>query len=196
MKRKCGIYGIRSISHPERVYIGSSRDTIKRWRQHRSTLAGGYHYNTKMQKHYNKYGKNDFVFEFIVECDEDILFMMEQLFIDIYKPWFNLTPLVGPPFAREHTPWNKGKKCPKLSEEHRSKISKSLLGIRKSEETRLNMKGSTYNRNRPPILDETREKMREAWKTRAPMSTGTKRKIGKSSKEAWKQRKQLTEQSL
>lgn len=85
-----GIYKIQSKIKPERIYIGSSINIHKRWIKHASVLKGNIHENIKLQNHYNKYGKEDFVFSVLLGCEKEDLISTEQYFLDSYKPFFNI----------------------------------------------------------------------------------------------------------
>ena len=132
--KNSGIYKIQSIIKPERCYIGSAVCIGKRWNEHLRTLRKGNHKNSKLQNHFNKYGKNDFIFSIIICCDKEDLIITEQFFIDSYKPWFNLCKIAGNTLGIHF----------KLSEETKIKISNSHKGINVwmkgrhlSEETKL-----------------------------------------------------------
>jgi group I intron endonuclease len=95
MKNILGIYQIQSISHPERCYIGSSVNIKERWRLHLKDLKNNKHHSSKLQRHYNKYGKDDLVFSVLVTCEKDQLIQFEQYHLDFYHPWFNSSPTAG-----------------------------------------------------------------------------------------------------
>jgi len=195
MNNISGIYGIRSISHPERVYIGSAVNIRKRWKDHRKTLRKGVHCNSKLQYHCNKYGIGDLVFEAILCCEKEGLTKMEQVFIDLYEPWFNICRVARSTLGFRHSEETKQRdreahlgKCPSeetrrrmreahknrapVSEDVREKISRAGMGWCPSDETREKMK--------KPKSEEARRKMREAWKGRGPVSEETRRKMSRS----------------
>jgi len=136
-----GIYKIESIIKPERVYIGSTINIFKRYNQHLYRLKRKIHINRKLQNHYNKYGMEDLKFYIILYgCDENELIIIEQLFLDSYKPWFNICKIAGSTLGikaseeskqkmrkaqKGKVPWSKGKH---LSESHKQKISIKQLG--------------------------------------------------------------------
>ncbi|MCZ2339359.1 MAG: GIY-YIG nuclease family protein [Chitinophagales bacterium] len=62
-----GIYIIISKSHPERYYIGSSINIEERWNTHKSDFKVGRRHSPHFQRHFEKYGINDFEF-LILEC--------------------------------------------------------------------------------------------------------------------------------
>jgi group I intron endonuclease len=144
MNKVSGIYGIRSISHPERVYIGSAVDIKVRWYRHQRLLMQNKHHSYKLQNHFNKYGSIDLIFEIIIKCDKLELINIEQKFINIYNPWFNICQTVGSPLGVHP------------STETRKKLSNALMGNK-------HMLGKHPS-------EETRKKLREACKQRKPLS--------------------------
>jgi group I intron endonuclease len=85
-----GIYKIRSITYPERIYIGSAKDINGRWIRHKSELNRGIHNNKKLQNHVNKYGLDDLKLEIICICQQNELINMEQFYMDSFKTYFNI----------------------------------------------------------------------------------------------------------
>ncbi|PHM07588.1 GIY-YIG nuclease family protein, partial [Nostoc sp. 'Peltigera malacea cyanobiont' DB3992] len=59
IKGKSGIYAISHISSGK-VYIGSSKNLLKRWMQHKALLKKGTHHSWKLQADWNAYGENSF----------------------------------------------------------------------------------------------------------------------------------------
>ena len=149
-----GIYKIQSRKKPERIYIGSSINIHKRWYYHILELGYGTHANKKIQRHYNKYGKDDLIFSIIIGCDKGDLISTEQYFIDAHNPYFNICKKAGSSAGRD--PWNKGKKTGirnsgnwqkgnipwakgrtfKMSDEHKKNIGEAsrLAWIRRKEQ--------------------------------------------------------------
>jgi group I intron endonuclease len=65
-----------------RVYIGATCSFIKRKQDHISSLKKGNHKNIFMQRDFNKYGKDSFVFDVLLEQED--CFSIEQEYIDKY----------------------------------------------------------------------------------------------------------------
>lgn len=143
-----GIYQIQSIIKPERIYIGCSINIPNRWHDHLKTLKQNKHCNSKLQNHYNKYGKNDLVFSILVLCDKDDLLIVEQYYIDVTNPYFNICKIAGITLGYKHTeetkkylskirmgkdPWNKNK-TGIYSEEMLSKMSLLRLGKKQTKQ--------------------------------------------------------------
>lgn len=82
----CGVYKITNIINGK-IYIGSSKDIDRRWREHTYSLEDNTHSNQKLQNAWNKYGRQNFKFEIIELCDERHQFEREQYYLDLYKPF-------------------------------------------------------------------------------------------------------------
>lgn len=134
-----GIYIIQSISNPKRIYVGSAVDLNDRKQMHLFELRRNKHTNSKLQRHFNKYGESDLVFEIIeseVYLGKNHLLSREQGWFDHFKhqgmnlPYFNIMPIAG-----------------------------SRLGVKQSEEQRKangdRRRGTTHSK-------ETKQLMREA----------------------------------
>jgi group I intron endonuclease len=89
------IYSIQSTVKPERFYIGSAVNIFQRWKLHSQTLKKGIHRSKKLQYHFNKYGESDLKFIIIIQCDKENLIKTEQIFIDLYNPYFNTCKIAG-----------------------------------------------------------------------------------------------------
>ena len=190
-----GVYIIKSTIKPNRVYVGSSINIIKRWKNHLSSLRYNKHKSKKLQNHYNKYGLEDLQFSIILECEIDILIKNEQYYLDLYCPYFNTCKIAGNTLGYKHSKDTRAKMKKPKSEEHKKKLSEIRQGcipwnkgiknivckqliikIRKprSEEHKHNIslarKGSVpWNKNRtdlPKHSEETKQKMRKPKKRR------------------------------
>lgn len=153
---------MQSSVKPNRFYIGSAMVIGKRWEQHLGKLKNNKHHSQKLQRHYNKYGKNDLIFSIIVGCDKSDLITTEQYFIDTYDPYFN---------GRKQAFTNGGFK---LTDEQRGKISDSIKGEKNhnygkhfSNEHRRKLseakKGISVNKGHKHT-EETKRKISEAKK--------------------------------
>jgi group I intron endonuclease len=83
-----GIYRIKNLKN-KKCYYGSSKNIEKRWRTHLNNLKNGKHHNAHLQRSWDKYGEDNFVFELVEECDETILLELEQKYLDL-NPEFNI----------------------------------------------------------------------------------------------------------
>ena len=103
------IYQIQSFIEPEKIYIGSAINIENRWRCHLSDLIRNKHHSSKLQNHYNKYGKTDLEFSVLLECDKESLIANEQNFIDILNPYFNISKKAGSRLGTNQSPETKDK---------------------------------------------------------------------------------------
>ncbi len=80
-----GIYEIVNLADGKASsYIGSSYDIGGRWRVHRHCLRHGTHVNVHLQRAWDKYGEDAFVFSVLEEVGDDMLLVMEQEYLDDY----------------------------------------------------------------------------------------------------------------
>lgn len=180
-----GIYKIRNLL-TNKVYIGSAENLEKRRRSHFSSLKSGTHKNKKLQRSYDKHGKEAFVFEVILFCDKPSLIMYEQIVIDFFDAvnfGYNIKPQAGSTIGYKHSDETKQKMkesrkkriMPPMSDETKKKISLSKIGKKRkpfSEKAKENMSIAHIGKKRNPHSEETRKKLSEAAKRRgAPKHT-------------------------
>lgn len=80
----CGIYKIENtVNHM--IYIGQSIDILKRWIEHKYELNKGIHVNKHLQRAWNKYGQDVFIFSIVELCNEQDLNDLEIKYIMHYK---------------------------------------------------------------------------------------------------------------
>lgn len=79
-----GIYKIENI-HTHKVYIGQSVNIYVRWANHKSELNRNKHGNSYLQNAWNKYGKNEFEFSILEECDKQLLNEKETYWVQFFK---------------------------------------------------------------------------------------------------------------
>lgn len=79
---KSGIYWI--VGPTGKAYIGSSQNIEKRLRQHRNELVRGVHANAHLQRAFDKYGVNAFLFTPLEFCAVERLIEREQHHIDSF----------------------------------------------------------------------------------------------------------------
>ena len=79
-----GIYKITNTTN-KKIYIGSSVNILNRKYKHFWMLNKGIHNNEYLQKSYNKYGKDVFIFEVVEYCEPNELIEKENKFIIIYE---------------------------------------------------------------------------------------------------------------
>ena len=128
-----GVYKITNILNGK-IYIGSTGVSFKiRWSNHRSELNNNKHINPHLQAAFNKCGKDNFVFEILEFCeDKHAVGICEQKWIDKLGP---TNPMTGYNMCANA----KSVLGIRRSAETRSKISKSNMGKKYSEEQRKRM---------------------------------------------------------
>ncbi len=87
-----GIYQILN-TRTGRVYIGSSKNVSKRFREHLKALQNGKHINTHLQSSFNKHGEDAFEFK-VIEYTTD-LFEREAYYIAEYDLLYNMGSVGG-----------------------------------------------------------------------------------------------------
>ena len=146
----CGIYKIESIIKPDRIYIGSAVDIKRRWSNHLNDFKKGTHLNKKLQNHYNKYGKDDFVFSIIYEFefrDRKQIKEIEDNFIRTLNPYFNI--------CKSATHSRAGLKNSSI---HKKRIKRSLNKKEIKEKQRKRMMGENNpNFGKSPSIETTKK---------------------------------------
>ncbi len=175
---KVGVYRIRNVIN-NKVYIGSTSTAFSSRKQaHFNTLRKNKHHSEHLQKSYNKYGENNFIFEILEICNKNKVIKLEQKWLDKIKSYlpqngYNLLRIAGSCKGRV------------LTQEHKDKISKSEKGKHVSKETKLKLsianKGKGLGETRPLRSEETKRKIGNANRGRR-MTEATKKKISKALK--------------
>ena len=85
-----GIYKIENIINKD-CYYGSSKNVEKRLKRHKSELKKNKHINCILQRAWNKYEEENFLFEIVEECDktcdEKTLKKIEQKYLDLHTKY-------------------------------------------------------------------------------------------------------------
>lgn len=173
------IIGIYTITHitTGRQYVGSSINIKLRWKYHKESLRAGKHHSCLLQRAWLKYG--DAAFEWIVieQCSKEYLSEREVFWISELNPFYNtLTCQKGDRMLHHNDDcrmrmsegqrrfWaeKRAKGIAFMSEETKTKIAQSHIGIRPSSESRLKMSLSAKRRGAQNYSPETRARMIEA----------------------------------
>ncbi len=157
----------------EHIYIGSTIDLKRRKYVHFYDLHKNQHHNEYLQRAYNKYGEDQFVFEILMTCLPSECIRYEQQFLDQQNPDYNLSKNATKSLAgckrsdRFRKRVSEGRKGIKFSDEHRENCRKRQLGKKHSDETKRKMSESHKKRLSDP---KEREKISKAitkwWKER------------------------------
>ena len=180
MGNKSGIYCIKNTVS-EKVYIGQAINLERRKYEHFNTLKKGIHFNSYLQRAWNKNPDELlWIFEVIEYCPlvKEILDDRETFWIAFYKATdrmygYNLCSIGSSQLGTKHTSKSrkkiseshKGKAC---SSEHKRKLSEARKGKTHSRETKLKMseahKGKSSGWKGKTPTEESRKKMSEARK--------------------------------
>jgi group I intron endonuclease len=147
MEKISGIYEI--ICNTIDVhYIGRSVNIYHRWKRHKEDLRANRHHSDYLQRAWNKYGEENFEFKIIETCEPNLLKEREDFYLETNAGKFNMMlSSNGVLFHTDHVRkkmsegqkrnWDKKRRegNDKLSEETKSKISASHIGIRPNEES-------------------------------------------------------------
>lgn len=91
--QKSGIYCIINL-YNNKCYVGSSKNVYQRLSKHRSLLRKNKHNNKILQNSWNKYKEDNFDYQILEFCNEDVLEKKEQYYIDNYNSDLNITKIV------------------------------------------------------------------------------------------------------
>ena len=92
-----GIYAIVNRMN-EHLYIGQSKDIMKRWVSHKQALRKGNHGNAYLQNAWNYYTECNFKFAVVEFCELGDLDLQEQYWIERLNPEYNISRNVFKPF--------------------------------------------------------------------------------------------------
>lgn len=167
-----GIYKITNLVN-NKVYIGASKNAEKRWSEHRRSVKSPIHSDLET------YGLENFKFEILLECPEDMLAQWERDMICLY----DADDLEKGYNSRDDRPYslrrNESLRGRKLSEETRRKISESRKGITHSDEAKRKISEAKKGRPGTPHSDETKRKLSKSHRG-LKASDETKRKLSES----------------
>ena len=161
---KSGIYVITCIKN-QKHYIGQSKNVKSRLCAHKNKLRRGIHENLTLQKDFNQYGQNLFLFKnliFGMGLDENKRIELEMRILltlppeqryNVYINWRKRGNLLNPFFGQTHTLEARqaqslskiGKPSPFLNHKHKNKVKKLI--------SKINSGKTTIDRRKPVIID-------------------------------------------
>lgn len=169
MPKSSGIYLIKNAITGS-LYVGSSKNIRTRVDVHKFNLRRGTHHSPYLQRSWDKYGEDAFLFSVVELCDLTLLIEREQFYFGVMKPDYNVLKTAGSRLGSKQSPEtrakisaaNKGKPKPPRTAEHQAKITEATQN--RSEKTREKMAAAKRGTK---ASDETRIKMSEAARGKA-----------------------------
>jgi len=107
--KKCGVYMIKNLIN-DKIYIGSTCiNFYSRIYNHILNLNKNIHGNIHLQRAWNKYGNNNFIFEILENCtfDKKSILKMEQNYLDTLHPEYNICRIAKSVKGRKMSDANK-----------------------------------------------------------------------------------------
>jgi len=154
-----GIYRIENTK-TRKVYIGQAQQLKTRYLNHVSALKRGTHDNSYLQRAWNKYKEEDFVFSILEECSKELLANREQYWMDYYRCYdreygYNLNPssTKNLMLGRTHTPEARAKisaaaKGRKMSRSNFDALMKANKGVAKPDKNLAKKKSRKVDTSR------------------------------------------------
>lgn len=173
-----GIYKIQNKITND-LYIGSTKDFNHRKYTHFSLLDRNKHHSKILQRSYNKHGKRNFIFKIVETCNIHELLELEQFYLDLFNPRYNISKYAYSPMkGRKHNkntlkkmsgkiPWNKGiprtiKEKKKMSKNRKIAHKKMNVDAKRRWINKLkNQVGYWKNKNMP---ESSKYKISEHWR--------------------------------
>lgn len=143
-----GIYKVTNLINGN-SYIGQSTDIRRRFYEHRCISHEG---NDRIKQDLKMYGKNNFKYEVLEECEESELDERERYYISKLKPEYNVAA-GGKSGSREYPDYVIEKISKKAKEQWQNMSEEERVKI-----VTHNLKGP---RKGHPVSEETRQKLRD-----------------------------------
>jgi group I intron endonuclease len=95
LKFRIGVFQIRNLTN-NKIYIGSSTDLVAIWNRAKFQLKLGSYPNAELQREWNEFGEEKFVYEILSEIKQDDdepiasrkeIKQLEKMFIDELQPF-------------------------------------------------------------------------------------------------------------
>lgn len=190
-----GIYKITNLVNGK-VYIGASKNIERRWRDHKKRI------NSPIHSDLEALGVENFKFEVLLECPEDMLCQWERDMICLYDsddPEKGYNNPKDRPYSLKNSENMKGKNRYPRTDYQKQRVSESHKGIPQSDETKRKISEALKGRPSPrkgrpgtPLSEEHKRKISEARKG-IPHSEEQKEKQSEKMKVIWQKRKKTYE---
>jgi len=155
------------------MYIGQSQHIKSRWNAHKFMLDKNQHFNSHLQRAWNKDGAKSFSFKILEYCSVEQLDEREQHYLDIYMSrgvCYNVS-----------TDATSGMRGRKASDETREKIRLARTGTKLKEETKHKLSAintgkrlSSEHRNKIGLSNKGKVRSIESIKKRTALYRGRK----------------------
>lgn len=145
----CGLYQIVNV-HTGKRYIGSSSALKKRLYDHIYHLRNNKHHCIHLQRAWNKYGKDNFIFKILVYTSLSEQLPTEQRLLESKEEFYNISIDATAPM--------KGRK---LSPEHLANLKRSreLNPYKATDETKQRQSEAKLGKPRKPFTDEHKKNL-------------------------------------
>jgi len=146
-----GAYLITNTKNSKK-YVGSSVSLARREKEHVCRLNKQTHVNAHLQNSWNKHGEKSFEFYTLALCarEKKSLLALEQFYINLLRPEYNMAPAAGSRLGATHT------------KETRAKISAGNKGKKCTDATRAKISAWQKGRKRGPLSVEIKAKISRA----------------------------------
>lgn len=164
----CGVYKITNIINGK-VYIGQSINIKARWKDHVNALNRQDSHSILLQRAWDKYKEENFTFEILELCPEDMLDKIEMKYIELYDARNNGYNIESGGNSNKH-----------LSDDTKQKIREACLGRQHSDDTKQKMSKSRTGKNNGMYgknhSEESKRKMSESKKGKPGHPSSEKQK--------------------
>lgn len=153
-----------------RIYVGSTMNLDRRWKEHVNLLRRGVHHSRFLQRCWTKYGADKFNFEPVLFCKKSDVLFYEQRLIDGLKPAYNSRPNAASQLGYRH------REESKLRMAEAARRTRNFTGHSHSEESKKKISESRKGKGGGPRTAERCANISAALKGR-PHSEDRKQKI-------------------
>lgn len=170
MKNTVGVYKITCLAN-NKIYIGSSKNIDKRFKNHIQKLENNKHTNSYLQSAWNLHSKENFKFEIIETCDEKELITKEQMWMDKTNCYnreigFNACVKADRPLGYKHDDiakqkMSKAKLGIKPPKDRIEKTRQKNIGKKRSEEFKINLSHQRTGHQNPMFGKKLSEEERK-----------------------------------